>query len=122
VLVETPVRNLDNAYSSKSVLWQWDCKRPAVPLISSELLTICFEARKTSTAPVRFPQQGAWSHAVSPSQFGSAPAPRQSLLGKLREALVRVSPRAMSLVGPVKRILGRDLSRKPWGLRSVGRV
>ncbi|WP_324749101.1 hypothetical protein SH591_10675 [Sphingomonas sp. LY54] len=110
----------EGMYDGRSGAWRWSPERPSAQITSREMLTTFFEAKKVEKVADRIPQQGEAASGASSSQLGGT-ARAGGGLGRAKARLLETVPSAGWAVLIAKRLLGRDLSSKPWGLEHVGR-
>lgn len=120
LLLAANTRSLEGYFNARMPAWRWTAERPSAPVVSRDLLTMFFEAEKLSDEADHVPQQGEAAARLSSSQLGGNVRP-QAFLSRLRSNVLRTVPAAGGLVLLGKRLLGRDLSSKPWGLEYIGR-
>jgi SAM-dependent methyltransferase len=100
--------------NGKNQVWEWDLQRPYCNLMSHGMLLVIFCAEKTLSSTVdRIPQQGDSLRHADGGRTGSSY--RSS---KLHELFFHLPPRIKLFI---VRLLKRDLSAKPWGLKYLGR-
>lgn len=95
--------------------WQWREGRPEATITSPRSLIVFFSAQKELTSTVeKVPQQGYSSRQTEGGRTG-----KQKHSG-WQAKLYAYLPRWLLIMG--KRLLGRDLTIRPWGLRSIGKL
>jgi hypothetical protein len=112
--------NVESLYVQRAKAWRWRPERPSAAVVSRSILSVWFEATKTSAVPDHVPFQGEGTEGTSSSQLGGV-AGGGGAFNRLRERALRMTPAAGRIVWLGKKILRRDLSSEPWGLELVGR-
>ena len=106
----------DPRYQQGWRFYEWDIRRPSTQLVSSRMLVVYFCAEKTAASTLdEIPQQGGFLGAGTDSRMKESVRSSRSLVRRIAAAL---PPRAKALA---RRILGKDLSMKPWGLKYIGK-
>ena len=104
--------------SNKRDFWEWDVKRTHSSLISGKLLSVYFCAVKTSDSTVdRVPQQGQFAGDQDVSRTG---APSNKAPNNMLSRIKANMPPKLKLL--LRRLLRRDPSTKPWGLKYLGKL
>lgn len=95
--------------------WKWNTKRPYVRVASSHMLALYFSAQKTLTSTSeKIPQQGQFL------TVGDAGKTQGSTIPAWQQTLAEILP--PWLIVTLKRIMGTDLTVKPWGLKYRGKL
>ena len=103
---------------SRMKFWQWDLGRVSRPIVASKSLFVFFCGEKTASSTVdAVPQQGQYRHASLAASSSTAETPPPN---PLRSLVRRAMPPTVR--GLVNRLLRRDVSVKPWGLRYLGKL
>lgn len=110
-LMEQPLLDGNKNWS----MWQWNFNRPYTNIISKRMVVIFVSAQKQETSTEEIiPQQGQYSHHGEGGRTGEFIMPKWQM-----NIIESTSPWIISLA---KRILGKDLKIKPWGLRHTGKL
>lgn len=120
LLTAVSASDVDRLYSRRSPVWEWTPTRPSAPIVSGQLLSLHFEAAKEFEAGDRAPQQGGTNGEARNSRTGGT-SPPEGQLQRMRARLQTISPSFGALAIPARRLIGRDLTRSPWGLRYLGK-
>ena len=117
-IVEQPT--WDNI-STEWGIWEWDTMRPNVVPLSSQHLMVWFSARKTEQSNGDLVPLQGWYRTCGLKVQKPPLTPAESwLVRRLKNLAKRVLP--WRWVVGINRILKRDLSVKPWGLKYLGKL
>jgi SAM-dependent methyltransferase len=98
--------------------WEWDPRRPYSHMCNDRPLMLFFSAEKTSASTFdRVPQQGEYS---GEGDGGKTGYDAETATNAWRARLVRMLPARLHRW--IRRVRGRDLSSRPWGLRYRGKL
>lgn len=110
-LIEQPV--LDGSKNWNT--WQWNYDRPYTNIITKRMNIIFVSAQKQNTSTEEIiPQQGQYSHHGEGGRTG------EFTTQKWQKTIIESAP--VWIVSFAKRILGKDLKVKPWGLKYTGKL
>ena len=110
-LIEQPL--LDGSKNWNT--WQWNFNRPYTNIISKRMNIIFVSAHKQASSTEDIvPQQGDHSHHGEGGRTGEFTIP------KWQKNIIESTP--PWIISLAKRILGKDLKVKPWGLKYMGKA
>lgn len=95
--------------------WQWDVRRPYTNLITKKMTALFVSAEKdeNSTEDIT-PQQGQASLKGAGGRTG------EFTVTDTQKKIIEKLP--LWLITVIKRVLGKDLRSKPWGLKYLGKI
>jgi SAM-dependent methyltransferase len=98
--------------------WGWDIRRTHKPLMSGQLLLVYFRGEKTESSTIEaIPQQGQFRASALSGATAPAVTRGTNPLRSLIRGLMPVTVRTI-----VNRLLRRETSVKPWGLKYLGKL